>query len=78
MNPELRDLVSILIQTRDFCGNEREALREWQLENRRLTEEERFDVAAEVSRRWREAQREAGVAFPLSSEERRKAFRDLA
>jgi len=75
MNPDLRDLIAALLQTRDFCGNE---LREWQSENRRLTDEERFFVVSEVARRWSESQREAGVAFPLSSDERRKARRALA
>lgn len=78
MSPDLRDLIAALLQTRDFCGNERETLREWQQENRRLTDEERFFVVSEVARRWNESQREAGVAFPLNADERRKARRALA
>jgi len=56
---ELSDAVDALLATRDFCGDEAEALREWQRENRKLTEDERFAVRDEIASKWSEYRAEA-------------------
>jgi hypothetical protein len=55
---ELSDAVDALLTTRDFCGNEAEALRAWQRENRKLTEDERFAVREELASKWSECRAE--------------------
>jgi hypothetical protein len=61
MKPELIDAMKTLLQCRDFCGNEREALSEWESENRRLTAEERAEVRNALNAEWRNWQSKAGV-----------------
>lgn len=78
MSTPLDDLVSVLLDTRDFCGDENEALRQWQTDNgRKLSAAEIISVRRMVETLWRKSQLAAGVAFPLSTEERAKAFRDI-
>jgi hypothetical protein len=69
-NTELNDVVQVILNTRDFCGNEREALLDWQDENRRLTPEERASVWEAVEWHWRNAQ--AHIA-----DLRRRAYADI-
>ena len=59
---ELNDAVQTVLNTRDLCGNEREALLDWQNENRRLTPEERTSVWAAVRWHWDNAREQARVA----------------
>lgn len=61
MKPELIDAMKTLLQCRDFCGNEREGLSEWESENRRLTAEERAEVRNALNAEWRNWQLKAGV-----------------
>jgi hypothetical protein len=61
MKTELIDAMKTLLQCRDFCGNEREALSEWESENRRLTAEERAEVRNALNAEWRNWQLKAGV-----------------
>ena len=77
MKNEIIEAAQVILNTRDFCGNEVEALREWQAENRKLTAGERVQVWQTVERKWRENQIEAGVIVPLSNEERAKAYADI-
>jgi hypothetical protein len=56
---ELSDAVDALLTTRDFCGDEAEALREWQRENRKLSELERIAVREELASKWAEYRAEA-------------------
>lgn len=77
MKHEIIEAAEVITNTRQFCGNEKEALREWQLENRKLTTEERSQVWQLVERNWRKDQIDAGVLIPLSNEERAKAYADI-
>ena len=74
---KLQDAVQAIIETRDLCGNEREALQDWQHENGRLTTHEKRQVWDAVEREWSVCQTEAGVIFPISNHERRQIFRSL-
>ena len=56
---ELSDAVDALLAARDFCGDEAEALREWQRENRKLSELERIAVREELASKWSEYRAEA-------------------
>jgi len=56
---ELSDVVDALLTTRDFCGDEAEALREWQRENRKLSEIERIAVREELASNWAQSRAEA-------------------
>lgn len=66
----LYDAANAIVAARDFCGNEREALREWEGDNRQLTRLERNGVRLIADRLWRESQSKAGVVVPISPEER--------
>ena len=51
---ELRQLTSIMLNIRQFCGNLHEAVKEWEAENHPISDEDyakAFDVAA---MRWEE------------------------
>ena len=48
----LGNLVQIMVNTRDFCGNVFQAVRDWEEENGRLTEEERSEVYREFLAVW--------------------------
>lgn len=69
----LNDCAETILATRDMCGNEKEALADWQVENGRLTPCERETVLRMVSGAWRADQLAAGVTVPLSDEERKRA-----
>ena len=74
-NPILTDAVETILNTRDCCGNERQALREWEQENRRLTSAEALEVASEVWSQWNSSRLAAGVTAPVSPEERKQITR---
>lgn len=63
---KLNDAVQAIIETRDLCGNEREALQDWQHENSRLTTHEKRQVWDAVEQEWSLWQARAGVQ-PLRS-----------
>jgi len=67
---ELQDAACAIVNSRELCGNEREALRDWEDDNRRLSATERGEVWSEAETIWSGYQREAGVAAPISREER--------
>lgn len=69
LNIELIDAVQILVSTRDLCGDEREALRDWEADNRRLTDEERRIVRHHVEVEWAAHQRAAGVTKFINAAE---------
>jgi hypothetical protein len=60
-----------VITARDFCGDERQALRDWQDDNGRLTSDERLQVLDLVETIWADSQRQAGVRRPIAAGERR-------
>ena len=53
---KLIDAIETLISTRDMCGNERQALREWQQENGTLTPRETRTILLAVEGEWRHRQ----------------------
>jgi hypothetical protein len=54
---EQRDLVNVYNNSRAFCGNPRRAVRDWEEENRPLTNEEYFDLIGFANLAWDEAGR---------------------
>ncbi len=58
----LGDLVQIMVNTRDFCGNVFEAVWEWEEENGKLTEDERSEAYREFLAVWAEFERMAKEA----------------
>ena len=59
MKRTLGDLVQVMINTRDLCGNVSHAVRDWEDENGKLTFEERCSAFEEFSRLWSEFERQA-------------------
>ena len=55
----IEDAINTLIQTRDFLGNEAEALNEWENENGDLTSDNWEYVLNEVENRWQSTRRNA-------------------
>ena len=58
-NATIEDAINTLIQTRDFLGNEAEALKEWENENGDLTTDQWEYVLNEVENQWEESRRKA-------------------
>ena len=58
---DLEDCIETLLNTRDFCGNEREALRDWQAEYGELTPQETCTVLTAVEMEWNRCRKAAGV-----------------
>lgn len=73
----LADAVECLVSTRDMCGDEKLALRDWEFENGQLEEHEKRAVLEQVETEWRESQTAAGARI-LSAEQRIDAYRALA
>ena len=71
------EAIETIIQTRDFCGNEAEALRDWEAENGALSEHQRAQVWQGVKEEWKLWQLKANVQHALTDAERLKAFRDI-
>lgn len=69
--PDLEDAVQTLIETRDFCGNEQAALKQWQDDYGKLTTQEITSVWRMFEILWAKHQADAGVRFPLHPDERR-------
>lgn len=70
MNADVRDCAATIISTREFCGDERQALKDWQADYRKLSSVEIAAVWAIVNGTWADFQKQAGVSFPISPEER--------
>jgi hypothetical protein len=64
----ISNAVETIIQTRDFCGNESEALRDWEAENGALSEHQGAQVWQGVKEEWKHA---------LTDAERLQAFSDI-
>jgi hypothetical protein len=56
ISAELEDAASVIVTTRDFCGNEVEALRDWEADHRVLSDQERFTVVERANQIWRASQ----------------------
>jgi hypothetical protein len=74
---ELADAVTTICNCRELCGDEAEALRDWQADNRVLSKTEREIVLRNVGRQWAQYQRDAGVRKPISHAERAAINRAL-
>jgi hypothetical protein len=72
-----KEAIQTIIQTRDFCGNESEALRDWERENGTLSEHQRAQVWQGVKEEWKLWQLKANVQHALTDAERLKAFSDI-
>lgn len=72
---QLNDAAEYVCNAREFCGNETQALLDWQADNRALTKDERRIVSAMVSQRWGQYQKAAGVTAPIPIEERAQITR---
>jgi len=58
---ELIDAAQAIVNCRDMCGNEAQALKDWQADNRKLTPDETVLVLERANRLWRMSQIAAGV-----------------
>jgi hypothetical protein len=73
----MKELIEIILNTRDFCGNESEAISDWESENGKLSAHQMASVLLEVSQEWRLSQLAANVKNALTDAERLKAFADV-
>jgi hypothetical protein len=73
----MNELIDILLNTRDFCGNEREAISDWESENGKLSEHQRANLLLEVNQEWKLSQLAAKVKHALTDSERLRAFADV-
>jgi len=71
------EAIETITNTRDFCGNESEALKDWESENGTLSEHQKAQVWQGVEDEWKLAQLKAKVKHALTDSERLKAFRDI-
>jgi len=69
--------IETILQTRDFCGNESEALSDWESENGTLSEHQRAQVWQGVDEEWKLSQLRANVIHALTDSERLQAFHDI-
>jgi hypothetical protein len=76
---QIDEVVDLILTTRDFCGDESDALREWRLENNVLiTFGDSKEIRRRINAEWASCQVAAGVKKPLTDSQRRKAYADLA
>jgi hypothetical protein len=65
-NDQLESAAQVIIDTRDVCGNEREAFVDWCADNNLRPTKSAFSyVLFEVNRQWRASQIAAGVKQPI-------------
>jgi hypothetical protein len=73
----MNELIEIILNTRDFCGNEKEAISDWESENGKLSAYQMASVLTEVSQEWKLSQLSANVKNALTDAERIRAFADV-
>jgi hypothetical protein len=73
----MNELIEIILNTRDFCGNESEAISDWESENGKLSAHQMAGVLLEVNQEWKLSQLAANVKHALTDSERLKAFADV-
>lgn len=73
----MNELIEIILNTRDFCGNEREAISDWESENGKLSAHQMASVLLEVNQEWKLSQLSANVKHALTDSERLQAFADV-
>jgi len=75
MNQHIDSAIEAVLATRDFCGDERQAIKDIEGDFViRFTEIEKRCISRAVELQWKESQSAAGVVHPLTSGERAKAF----
>jgi len=67
---DIQSAALAVVNCRELCGNEKQALKDWMADNRNLNTEEKALVLKHVERIWALYQRQAGVTDPISPEER--------
>ena len=73
----MNELIETILNTRDFCGNESEAISDWESENGKLSAHQMASVLLEVSQEWKLSQLSANVKHALTDSERLQAFADV-
>jgi hypothetical protein len=73
----MNELIEIILNTRDFCGNESEAISDWESENGKLSDHQLASVLLEVNQEWKLSQLSANVKHALTDSERLQAFADV-
>jgi hypothetical protein len=78
----IQDLAQTILTTRDLCGDERTAIRDYLADHGFTPGSPNAVIIAdkariEANRQWQWAQREAGVTSPISPEERATITRTL-
>jgi hypothetical protein len=81
-NERVDELADIIVATRDMCGDEPRAIREYFADEGFTRDSVNAPIIAdkariEANRRWHESQRDAGVTAPISPSERRRVNRAL-
>ncbi len=71
------DAAWAICAARNFCGDEKNALHEWEEDNGKLSADERLKVKQAAAIVWASYQREAGVKNPITPDERAKIHSDL-
>lgn len=66
----IESAVCAIINARQFCGDEGEAITGIEDDHGRFTADERREVKRQAEARWSEDQRAAGVTNPISPDER--------
>jgi hypothetical protein len=74
----INDCAEALVACREFCGNELQAMRDWEADNGRLSVVARAIVIQRADKIWAGYQKEAGVTAPISSDERASIDRMFA
>ena len=76
-NEIFSEAVEVILNARDFCGDESAALRDYQRDtNTIFSSHELFRIRLAADNKWAEFQRECGAKMLLGAE-RAKAYRDL-
>ena len=73
----IEEAATVIIETRDLCGDEREALQQFQDDNRKLSATELREARQLAEVLWSRSQHQAGVRHPLTPSERFTACQDI-
>ena len=74
----INECAEALVACREFCGNERQALRDWEADNGQLSVVARAIAVQRADAIWAGYQRDAGVTAPISADERASIERMFA
>jgi hypothetical protein len=67
---DLQDVAECIIAARDFCGSEKQAIRDWETDNRNLTQAEKQEARLIADSEWNNSRASAGVVSPIGFFER--------